>query len=161
MKAKRLFLSVLLITVITTAYGQNVNDSILTVTTMLGVVYRQNDKDLSVKNLMDITRSNPDAFREMKTARNNYITAGALAATGSVLIIWPVMTQTPNGHFNWISMAVGAGVYLVALPCVFSYKKHVEKAVNIYNTGKVRSVPKPVTYNLGLYGCGLGLRINF
>jgi hypothetical protein len=152
---------VLLFIFVSAVSGQSSADSIKIRKTTFGITYTMDNKDLSIRQLIQVSRSNPDAYREMKIARNHFIAAGGLSLTGAVLIIWPVMASTPGQDVKWVPMAVGAGLFVVCLPELITFRKHAEQAVSLYNSGLSKPVTPQVTMTVGFTGSGLSLLLKF
>jgi len=161
MKVKALLSGILLFSLLTAVSAQTSADSIKIRKTTLGMVYTRDNQDLSIRQLLQVTKPNPEAYKEMKSAKNHFIAAGCFSVTGAILIIWPVMALSPDEDIKWVPMAIGAGLFVVSLPELISFRKHTEKAVDIYNSGFPKPVPREVTLNLLLTGRGIGLSIRF
>jgi hypothetical protein len=106
-----LFINVFVINV----FGQNRPDSI-TVINRLGPVFRQNGATLTPNKLLAITKSNQEAFSEMKIARNNYTASMIFQLPGGFLIGYPLGTAVAGGDPNWTLAAIGAGLVVVSIP---------------------------------------------
>ncbi len=127
-----------------------------------GTVFFQNNKKLSMKQLYDITNSNPQALEQIKTARASNSFSTVLGYIGGALVGWPLGTAIGGGKPNWTLAADGAGFIGVAIPISISSMKHAKKGVAIYNqglnnkTGRLRP-----DYRLGITANSVGLKISF
>ncbi len=156
---KSIFAGLLLI-VFFSLYGQNQPDSI-TIKHRLGPVFQQNGKNLTPNKLLAITKSNQEAYSEMKIANNNYIASSVFQFPGGFLIGYPIGSALVGGNPNWTLAAIGAGLVVISIPFVSAYNKHAKKAVSIYNKGlKYSSIDRP-DFKLGLTYNGIGIRISF
>jgi hypothetical protein len=161
MNIHKFILGGLLLLAASVASGQSENDSIEIKKVFLGTDFSQNGRHLNIKQLLDITKSNPEAYREMKVARNNFVTAGVLAGASAILILWPIVTKPSDGDINWTPAAIGAVVYITSIPFINSYLNHTKRAVNIYNSGIGKVKPPDMSFNISLTGNGVGIKVTF
>jgi hypothetical protein len=149
-----------LLTVFFNLYGQNQPDSI-TVKNRLGPVFQQNGKNLTPGKLLTITKSNQEAYSEMKIANNNYLASMVFQLPGGFLIGYPIGAALAGGDPNWTLAAIGAGLVVVSIPFISAYNKHAKNAVSIFNKGlKYSSMVRP-DFKLGITYNGIGIRISF
>jgi hypothetical protein len=113
----------------------------------LGTVFQQNGVNLTPKRLLEVTASNPEAYAEMKMAKNNFDAGSVVGFAGGFLLGWPVGTALAGGDPEWIMAGIGAGLLVISIPLSGAYKKHAMNAVNIYNTG-ISSVSERQISNL-------------
>jgi hypothetical protein len=140
-------------------FGQNPSDSIQ-IKKRLSPVFQQNGKTLTPTQLMSITKSNPDAYAEMKIANKNYVASLFFQIPGGFLIGYPIGTAIGGGDPNWTMAAIGAGLVIVAIPLISGYNKHATNGVNIYNKG-LKVSPIHSSLSLGFSANGIGLRVKF
>jgi hypothetical protein len=157
---KKSIIAGFLLTVFFNLYGQNQPDSI-TVKNRLGPVFQQNGTNLTPNKLLTITKSNQEAYSEMKIANNNYLASMVFQLPGGFLIGYPIGAALAGGDPNWTLVAVGAGLVVVSIPFISAYNKHAKNAVSIYNKGlKYSSMVRP-DFKLGITYNGIGFRISF
>jgi hypothetical protein len=157
---KKSIIAGFLLTVFFTLNGQNQPDSI-TVKNRLGPVFQQNGKNLTPTKLLTITKSNQEAYSEMKIANKNYLASMVFQFPGGFLIGYPVGAALAGGDPNWTLAAIGAGLVVVSIPFISAYNKHAKNAVYIYNKGlKYSSMVRP-DFKLGITYKGIGIRISF
>ena len=157
---KKFFITLTLMCIIINASGQSPSDSIQ-VKKRLGPVFQQNGRTLTPNQLLTVTKSNPDAFAEMKVANNNYVASLFFQIPGGFLIGYPIGTSLGGGDPNWTMAAIGAGLVIFAIPLISAYNKHATNAVNIYNKGLRSSLTPTSSLNLRVTSNGVGLRISF
>jgi len=157
---KKSIIAGFLLTVFFTLNGQNQPDSI-TVKNRLGPVFQQNGKNLTPTKILTITKSNQEAYSEMKIANKNYLASMVFQFPGGFLIGYPVGAALAGGDPNWTLAAIGAGLVVVSIPFISAYNKHAKNAVYIYNKGlKYSSMVRP-DFKLGITYKGIGIRISF
>jgi len=157
---KKSIIAGFLLTVFFTLNGQNQPYSI-TVKNRLGPVFQQNGKNLTPTKLLTITKSNQEAYSEMKIANKNYLASMVFQFPGGFLIGYPVGAALAGGDPNWTLAAIGAGLVVVSIPFISAYNKHAKNAVYIYNKGlKYSSMVRP-DFKLGITYKGIGIRISF
>jgi hypothetical protein len=139
--------------------GQAGHDSIV-VKQRIGPVFLQNNRPLVPGQLMEITKSNQEAYSEMKIAHTNYFASIPFQYAGGFLIGYPIGTAIAGGDANWTLAALGVGLLGISIPFITAYNKHAKKAVAIYNRGLRPPVPVP-DLRLGFTGYGPGLKIRF
>jgi hypothetical protein len=157
---KKFFILLAMISFTINLAGQVPSDSIQ-IKKRLGPVFQQNGINLTPKQLMSITKSNPEAYAEMKIANSNYIASLFLQIPGGFLIGYPIGTAIGGGDPNWTMTAIGAGLVIVAIPLVSGYNKHATNSVRIYNKGiKASSIPV-LSMSFGPTANGIGFRVKF
>jgi hypothetical protein len=157
---KKFFILFALIFLTINLFGQIPSDSIQ-IKKRLGPVFQQNGKNLTPNQLMAITKSNPDAYAEMKIANTNYVASLFLQFPGGFLIGYPIGTAIGGGKPNWTMAAIGAGLVVVAIPLISGYNKHATNAVRIYNKRLKSSSMPASTIILGFTANGIGFRVRF
>ena len=157
---KKIIISGILLSMFLSLFGQIQSDSIQ-VKKRLGPVFQQNGRNLTPRQLLDITQTNQEAYAEMKTANTNYIVSLIFQAPGGFLIGYPLGTALAGGDPNWTLAAVGAGLVAVSIPFISAYNKHAKNAVEIYNRGlRYSSLPIP-EMKIGLTNYGIALKLSF
>jgi hypothetical protein len=157
---KRLFFLLALVLIAVSLSGQTSSDSIL-VKKRLGPVFQQNGRNLTPNQLLNITKTNPDAYSEMKKANSNYMASMVFQLPGGFLIGYPLGTAVAGGDPNWTLAAIGAGLVVISIPLISGYNKHATRAVSIYNKG-LASYNIPVSYmSLGFTTHGIGFKFRF
>ncbi|ALJ00411.1 hypothetical protein DC20_17320 [Rufibacter tibetensis] len=124
-------------------------------------VFRQNGENLNLNQLMELTKSNPEAYKEMKIAKSKAGFVSALGYAGGFLVGYPLGTAIGGGKPNWSLAGIGAGVLALSLPFSSSFTKHTQNAIRIYNNGLTQTSMNPVDFKLGFTGNGLGLNLKF
>ena len=153
-----LFIGLLLLTVKTT-FGQIKNDSI-EIKKSLGTVFRQNGKNLTPRQLLIITESNTEAYKEMKIAKSNFDASFVFGYAGGFLVGWPVGTAVAGGEPNWALAGIGAGLIAVSIPFSVAYTKHAKNAVRIYNGSRPTAFHN-LDFKVGLTSNGIGIKMRF
>lgn len=140
--------------------AQNQADSIQ-VQKRLGTIFVQNGRPLTPRQLLEVTKTNTDAYSEMKIAKSNYDIGSVFGFIGGFCIGWPLGTAIGGGDPNWTIAGVGVALVVVSIPLSTAYTTHAKKAVGIYNSGLNQVGTIPVTYRFGFTGSGIGLRVRF
>ncbi len=111
--------------------GQIQNDSIKIINHF--GLFHYKDKNISYKTLFSITKSNPEAYKELKTARNEFF-MGILYSAMTGALIATLGYHLENNHTKW--NLIGGGVSLMVLvPFTITFNRHTRNAVAIYNNG--------------------------
>jgi hypothetical protein len=142
------------------SYGQNKLDSI-EIKKALGTVFRQNGKNLTPRQLLDITQSNTEAYKEMEIAKSNYDVGSVFGFAGGFLVGWTLGTAIAGGEPNWTLAGIGAGLIVVSIPFSTAYTKHAKNAVNLYNNGLKSTGLNNVDFKIGLTYNGIGVKVIF
>jgi hypothetical protein len=95
---RNLLVTFLLLTAFNT-YCQNPSDTI-EVKKVLGTVFRQSGKNLTPRNLLDITKSNSEAYKEIQIAKSIYDVGNVLVFVGGFMVGWPIGTAIAGGEPN-------------------------------------------------------------
>lgn len=141
-------------------FAQNQTDSIR-IEKRLGIVFIQDGKLLTPKQLLEITKINHAAYEEMRVAKTYRSAAMVLGYAGGFLIGWPLGTALGGGEPNWTLAGVGAGLILLAIPLSISYSKHAKEAVGIYNSVLGNTGLRKIKFDLGLTYNGIGIKMTF
>ena len=141
-------------------FGQSQADTIQT-KKGISTVFIQNGKKLSAKKLLEITKTNSEAYKEMKIAKSNYDVGNVLAFMGGALIGWNLGEALRGAKPDWSLSGVGAGLIVIGIPFSSSYLKHTKKAVRIYNNGTPKIGLRKINFNLGIANNGFKLRMRF
>jgi hypothetical protein len=157
---RSLFFLTFLIASSSFAIGQDLSDTV-EVQRSFSPVFRQNGQRLKVRDLLEITRSNPSAFQEMRIAKSNYDASMVFGYVGGFLVGWPLGTALGGGKPNWALAAAGGGLILVSLPFSSGFAKHAMKAMAIYNDDLKKSARNPVKMNVGFSATGIKLQMKF
>ncbi|WP_207431493.1 hypothetical protein [Sabulibacter ruber] len=157
---KKVVLLCLVLLTCVQVFAQSVSDTI-EVKKGFSTVFRQNGRNLTPKQLLDITQSNPEAYKEMKIAKGKAGVANVLGYAGGFLVGWPIGAAIGGGEPNWALAGIGAGLIGVAIPFATSFSKHTQNAARIYNSGLTQTGMNHFDLKLGFTGNGLGLNLKF
>ena len=127
----------------------------------IGVVFLQNGKKLTPKQLLEITKNNPEAYQEMKIAKSNYDIGSVFGFAGGFMVGWPLGSALAGGDPNWTIAGIGAGLIIISIPFSTKYSKHAKNAVGIYNNSLTQTGMKKVDFNFGFTRTGIGITMNF
>ena len=125
-------------------------------------LFHQGDKKLSFEQMVDVVKSNDKAYKEIRKAKSNTTLTNVLGFAGGFMIGYPLGALIRGGEPNWALAGVGAGLVVVSIPIASSVKKHVQTAVDIYNSDiKATSYHWHNELHLGLTQNGVGLNLRF
>ena len=160
MKKNTLILVGILILCVSQIFAQSQTDSIQ-IKKSLGTIFIQNGKKLTPKQLLEITKVNQEAYKEMKVAKSNHDIGSVFGFAGGFLVGWPLGTAIAGGEPNWALAGIGAGLIVMSIPFSSSYAKHAKNAVGIYNNGLNQTGLRKVNFDLGLTCYGIGVKMRF
>lgn len=141
-------------------FGQNQPEPIQ-VKKGFGTAFIHQGKNLTPRQLLDLTETNAEAYQEMKIAKTNYNIGSVISFAGGFMVGWPLGTALGGGEANWTLAGVGAGLIVASIPFSISYTKHAQKAVDLYNAGLGQSWLGDVNFGIGFCNHGLGLKMTF
>jgi len=127
----------------------------------LGTTYWYNGQVLDFKEIKGITKSNADAYKEIKVARNRNIVRSVAGIAGTGLIVWPVISHINNNDPNWNLALAGAGCIGISITYGILYSSHLNKGIEIYNKGLSTTQMKEVNIKLGTTLNGVGFVFQF
>lgn len=148
----------------TPCFGQSEADTIAVEKKFGGYRFSQDGKVLTLNQLSNILKSNPQAYQEMKTAKSSYAAAMVISYAGGFLVGWPIGTALGGGEANWTLAAIGAGLIAVSIPISQGFNKRARQAVDTFNGGQLpnKSLEKGAgQLNVSLNGNGAGLIFRF
>jgi hypothetical protein len=123
--------------------------------------YTRNNQLLTTRDLIEITKPNAAAYKEMRIAKSHKNFASLLELTGGFMVGLPLGSALAGGEPNWPLAAIGAGIIIVSIPFSVAYNKRATKAVKIYNEGLKSTGQNNLDFNLGFTQNGLGLQLKF
>ncbi len=160
MKSITIFFTALLISIVNYLSAQVPADTI-EVKKGFETSFRLNGKRLKPKQLLELTKKNPEANSLMKKARSNYTAAYIFSSAGGYLIGYQLGYSISGGKANWTVAGVGGALFLASLPFSGAYAKHAKKAVIVYNKGLNQIGLKKVWIYPALSSDGVGLTLRF
>lgn len=161
MKTSLLILSFLILS-FTSSFGQTANDSITIKKNFWGYKFYQGDTRVQLGDLVNIMRTNEEAYKSIKSAQSNYTLASVIGFAGGFMIGWPIGAAVAGGEPNWALAGIGAGLLVATIPLTNSFVKKSKFAVGSYNRGSTSSsVWDRSEMSLSLSGAGLGLSLRF
>jgi len=143
------------------SHGQNRTDSIEVKINPGNTVFLQNGKKLRPRHLLEITQSNPEAYKEMKTAKSNYDAGFAIGFAGGFLVGWTIGSALTEENPNWILAGVGASLIVISLPFSNAYTKHAKNGVEIHNSRLRPTGLNNIDLKIGLTCNGVGIKVLF
>jgi hypothetical protein len=126
MKSISIFFTAVFISMVTCLSAQVPADTI-EVRKGLETTFRLNGNKLRPKQLLELTKNNPEANKLMKTARSNYTVAYIFSSVGSSLIGYQLGYSVSGGKANWTLAGVGGGLFLASLPFSGAYARMPKK----------------------------------
>lgn len=127
-----------------------------------GYRFSQEGKNLTLRYMSKIMKSNTEAMPYMSKARSGHALATIVSGTGGFLVGFSLGLTLSEGVRSWGILGAGAGIIALSIPLSNKAFKNAVKAVDIYNNSL-----KTTSYNrhkpqLRLvsdqYGLGLSLR---
>ena len=157
---KNALITLLFIFTIFNISAQNQVDTIV-VKKKMGVVFMQNGRYLKPIQLLEITKSNTNAFKEMKIAKTNFDVGTVFGAIGGALVGYPIGTYLGGGEPVWELAAIGVGFIAISIPFSVAYSSHAKNAVRIYNSDLKNTTQNIIQFKIGITNNGLALKMKF
>lgn len=142
------------------SFAQSTPDTI-EVKKTLGTVFRQNGRNLTPRQLLDITQSNPEAYQKMQKARSNHQVGSVIGFAGGLLVGSTLGTIIGGGEANWTLAGIGAGLIGVSVPFSSAYTRHAKEAVKIYNAGSKKTGMRTINLRFAMTGRGMAIKMIF
>ena len=158
---KNIATSIVFFLVLQNIFAQEISDTIQIKKILLGTVFQMNGKNLKPNQLIDITKSNPEAYSVMKIARTNFNMGMIFMFAGGILFYYSLGTLVYTDSPNWTPAAIGAGLVIVSIPFGMSYVNHAKTAVKIYNNSLGYSYNSNPIMRLCVTNNGIGLKVIF
>ncbi|NNE25597.1 MAG: hypothetical protein HKN09_02025 [Saprospiraceae bacterium] len=99
-----------------------------------GYKFVHKEKDLKMKEFVNLVSVNPDAAIYAEKAQSGYSLASVFGFIGGGLIGWPLGQAIGGGDPNWTLAAAGAGIVFIGIPINSTAMKNAKQAANIYNS---------------------------
>jgi hypothetical protein len=116
---------------------------------------------LSNNKMVELLKTNNEAFRKYNSAKAPAVFANLLSYTGGFLIGYPIGTSIGGGDPNWTSAAIGAGMIVFAIPIELISIKNQKESINIYNNGIKRNSQIKKESKIGITRNGLTFCMKF
>jgi hypothetical protein len=113
------------------------------------------------KEVLNILKVSDEAYGEFKKAKSNHDAANVFGFIGGYMIGWPIGTTLGGGDPQWGIAAGGAAVLLLAIPLSSGYKKHAQKAIDIYNKPGNVSASMRTKVDVNFMGTSAKLTVTF
>jgi len=150
---KKLLFVLIIVSFSFNSFCQTKNDTI----TIYKNKYSLNGKFLTPRQMVNLFKDYPDAYNEMKIAKNNYDGATAIGYIAGFCIGYPLGQALAGGKPTWAMTGVGVGLIFIGIPLSSAYNKHAKSAIKLYNS-KIRDISS-VKYNFyfGMTSYGIGI----
>jgi hypothetical protein len=125
--------------------------------------YFQNDERLTMKRLNSMLIVIPQAAVELKKAKSDDFIM-VLIGIGSSLISTGIVLQQFRNRNSPSLFLIGALIgakYLIQLPFRIGYRKHIQNAIDIYNTEVVEYQKLKLEFGFSVDASGLGISLFF
>ncbi len=97
-------------------------------------IFKVRGEILKFPQLLELTKNNFEAYKEIKKARADYTATMVFSFIGGFCIGFPLGRALANKQPVWSMLAVGVGLVGIAIPFNYSFAKHAKKGVRIYNS---------------------------
>jgi hypothetical protein len=154
---KKLLFIIIIVSFSFNSFCQTKNDTI----TIYKNKYSLNGKSLTPKQMMILFKDYPDAYNEMKIAKNNFDCATALSYISGFCIGYPLGQFLAGGEPTWAMAGVGVGLIFIEIPLASAYNKHTKSAIKLYNskiTG-ISSLKYNFYFGMTSYGVGITFKL--
>lgn len=158
---KKFFLTSFFCFAIVVAFSQSVTDTIEIKRSFWGTTFRQNGENLKMKDMLEITKSNPTAYAQMKKARNKSTVSSIFGGVGGFLVGYTIGTAIAGKDPNWAVAGVGAGLIGAGIPFSVNAGKYAKRAVSNYNQGLQNLTTKTLQMEAVIAANGLGIKLTF
>ena len=175
LSSKILYLIALLISFCINAEAQQATDSLAAKITSDSIIvikaYRSSTKfiyhvnTIRLGGMMKIMQPYPEAYKEIKLAQSENETVMGLVYVGGFLAAYSIGISAYNKKpLSWVSIGVGSGMMVLAIPYYFKFSKHRTKAIQSYNS-QIKAPSSMLKSALIIRGSftenGVGIQLSF
>ncbi|WP_291777107.1 hypothetical protein [Cecembia sp.] len=122
----------------------------------------QNGQRLRMKEVLEITKVNDEAYSLVKKARTNKTMAGVFTYPGSFAIGYGFGGALAGGSIEWGWVGAGAGLLTGGVLFALAYNKKAQLATEAYNAGRpYANQGAKQEWSFGMQRNGLGLSLKF
>jgi hypothetical protein len=144
------------------SYAQSSYDSITIKKIFGGYKFSQNNQPLTLKQLGETMKSNPEASKLFQQAKPNATAATLFGIAGGALVGWPLGTAIGGGKPSWELAGIGAGLIAISIPFSAGFNKNAKAAVAKFNQGtRTSCLEKRTEFKLTFATHRVGLAIKF
>ena len=161
MSMKKIIIIGLFLLSISQIFAQNQSDSIEIKKTIFGTIFRQNGKNLTSQQLINIMQPNAEAYKEMKVARTNFAVGMVFACAGGACMGWPLGGVIAGKKMDWTVFGIGVGLTAMSIPFSIAYSNHTKNAVRNFNNGLKQTGMNTIDLKLGITPDGIGITMAF
>jgi len=128
-----------------------------------GYKYTRDSVDLSIKDLSNTLKSNPESFQLIKKARSNRTISFIISGIGGGLTGYALGSSIGEGYVDWTVAGAGLGLFAVSLPIALKSDEQLKQAVDLYNSNLTSTTYQNIEPELKIFtdGRSLGLYLNF
>lgn len=119
---------------ITVILSQTYVDSI-TIVTKFGLYYSKNGKTLSAGKLVNAVKSNPEAYRILKQAKDSHDLGSVMGSIGGFMAGYAIGASLGKKSLDKRTLIFGGTLILFSIPFSTGFNTKAYKAVKIYNEG--------------------------
>lgn len=123
-----------------------------------GTKITHDQKTISVKDFVELTKSNQKAYDFALKAKQNKTASDIFSTIGGLMIGWPLGTALAGGEFKSEILYAGLGIACISIPFASGMSKNLRKAGDAFN-GK--TVADNIEYSVIANANGIGLSLNF
>lgn len=125
--------------------------------------FYQNDSKVAPKTVLEIMKSNSEAYDLMKKSTSQASGATIVSMIGGGLVGWPIGTALGGGDPNWALAGAGLGVITLSAIIYSSAQKKATQAVSLYNEGLGSTASRTTNLNVRLFAkpAEFGISISF
>jgi hypothetical protein len=157
---RKIIVSLLFIISCFSLYSQYQSDSIQ-IKRRFGTVYQLDGKTIGPYRILQVVKTDPAAYRQMKTAIIYYDMSSAFAGISGCFMGDFAASITFEHDPNWTMAAISAGMLLVAIPLSIGYDSHARSAVGLYNSSLRYYPGKKTEMKFACTSNGLTVRLIF
>ena len=140
---------------------EQTNPEIIYIKRGFGPSFIRNEERLTYREVVDIIKTNKEAYRQIKIARTYFAIGSILAYPSAFVLGWSTTDAIISKNPNWILTGICVGLIVVSIPFSVGYDSHTKKAVIIYDQGLESTGYNDIDLKLGLTSDGIGLKLVF
>lgn len=141
--------------------AQSQTDSILVIKKW-GTVYLQKEQNLSIGNLLYITKNNPEAFKEMKKAQTCLSLSFLTGCAGGIGIGYPIVVSLGGSMANWNYAYAGIALIGGSIALQHGFNVHATRGANLHNNSlPAEKSSCPTEWQLGMSPADFHVRFLF
>ena len=122
-----------------------------------GLQFERDGETLSPAQVQQLLEPMPEAFQEMKKARESKTASTIIGGAGGFLFGYSIGAALAGGEANRTMAGIGGGLMLISIPYSLIFRHRATNAVEMYNADASLQSKGSIQFRFGVTPSGFGM----